>query len=218
MEHESPSHASPLPVPPDLARRAFWHDRYAEGSAWSGHVNPALAEVASTLEPGTALDLGCGEGGDVLWLAEHGWHATGLDGAAPALDRARREAGRRGLTARCDLIEAELARWQPDRAWDLVACHYLHEDAVLRERVLSAAIDAVAPGGTLLFVGHHPDEPEELAGPRRHTRFRAEDLAASSRLAEGWRVQTSTRPRVSVRQGIPVDRLDTVLVATAPSP
>ncbi|MDN4473298.1 class I SAM-dependent methyltransferase [Demequina zhanjiangensis] len=206
-----------LPAP-DHERREFWNARYAAGAAWSGHVNPALEQVASALEPGTALDLGCGEGGDVLWLAEHGWSATGIDGAAPALARAREEASRRSVGSRATFVEADLSQWWPELRWDLVTCHYLHEAAALRESVLRAAAGAVAPGGTLLVVGHHPDEPEALQGPHRDQRFTAEALAGSLQLGDGWAVRAASRPRTSVREGRTVERLDAVLIAEAPAP
>ncbi|WP_062202278.1 SAM-dependent methyltransferase [Demequina salsinemoris] len=202
---------------PDPERRAFWHERYAAGAAWSGHVNPVVEETASRLVPGTAVDLGCGEGGDVLWLAEHGWRATGLDAAAPALARGRDEALRRGVADRAEFVETDLGTWDPEPVWDLVTCHYLHEAADLRSAVLAAAVGAVAPGGTLIVVGHHPDEPAHLAGPRGHTRFLAEDLVEAAGLGDGWQVTTRARPRTSVRDGVTVERVDTVLVATAPA-
>ena len=77
----------------------FWEQRYAGAErVWSGRVNATLAAIAGGLEPGRALDLGCGEGGDVIWLAENGWHATGVDLSPTAIDRARTAASARGLT------------------------------------------------------------------------------------------------------------------------
>ncbi len=176
-----------------------------------------VEETAAELAPGAALDLGCGEGGDVLWLAERGWRATGIDAAEPALERARVEAERRGLAEHARFVEADLAAWEPEGSWDLVTCHYLHEAADLRAAVLAAAVSAVAPGGTLVVVGHHPDEPAHLAGPRGHTRFLAEDLIEQVGIGEGWQVRTDARPRTSIRDGVVVERVDTVLIATAPS-
>ncbi len=215
MDNRSVEQAPGRGVAPDPSRRAFWHERYSAGAAWSGHVNPALEEIASSVAPGRALDLGCGEGGDVLWLAEHGWRATGIDGAEPALERARSEAIRRGLDD-ATFVQDDLARWLPSTTWDLVSCHYLHESAALRGSVLQSAVGAVAPGGILLVVGHHPDEPEELQGPGRDTRFTAEELASSALFSHGWHTAVATRPRTSVRAGVTVERLDAVLVARAP--
>ncbi len=175
-----------------------------------------VAEVASELSPGTALDLGCGEGGDVLWLAERGWRATGMDAAAPALSRARDEALARGLDEQVEFQLVDLAGWEPPARWDLVTCHYLHEVAALRERALSAAVRAVAPGGTLVVVGHHPDESPELAGPPAPLRFRPEELASALTLGEGWTVSASSRPREAWRDGTTVQRLDAVVIAVAP--
>ncbi|HEY4558928.1 MAG TPA: methyltransferase domain-containing protein, partial [Enteractinococcus sp.] len=65
-----------------------WNQRYQESERmWSGKVNTGLESMVSSLEPGTALDLGCGEGADVVWLAEQGWYATGVDISSGAIER-----------------------------------------------------------------------------------------------------------------------------------
>ena len=68
------------PEEPDEAHifsQQFWDERYAaHDRVWSGRPNPRLVEHATELPPGLALDVGCGEGADVVWLAEHGWRAT----------------------------------------------------------------------------------------------------------------------------------------------
>ena len=77
----------------------LWEEHYAERDrVWSGRVNVRLAEVAESLPPGRALDLGCGEGGDAMWLAERGWHVTAVDISQTALDRAAADARSRNLS------------------------------------------------------------------------------------------------------------------------
>lgn len=86
-EHE-PENADPT---------QYWDDRYSgPDNIWTGHVNKVLAEVAGHLLVGRALDLGCGEGGDVIWLAKQGWQATGIDISTNAIARARKAAGSEG--------------------------------------------------------------------------------------------------------------------------
>src|SRR5689334_23917491 len=77
----------------DLDSTAFWEDRYSGvEQAWSGRVNQVLADVAAGLSPGRALDLGCGEGADAIWLAQRGWQVTGVDISPTAIARAQRAA------------------------------------------------------------------------------------------------------------------------------
>jgi len=133
--------------------RDFWERFYAEREqVWSGRVNAVLGAVGEGLEPGTALDLGAGEGGDALWLAGRGWKVTAVDVAQTACDRIAELAG--GLpvtTERHDLTETF-----PDGTFDLVNAQYLHSPSAdfPRTTILRRAAAAVAPGGTLLVVGH----------------------------------------------------------------
>lgn len=116
--------------------------------------------------PGRALDLGCGEGGDAVWLARQGWRVTATDISGVALERARAHAEEAGVGDRVDWQRHDLARSFPDGEFDLVSACFLHTYGDFpRERVLRRAAAAVAPGGVLLVVGHaglpsghdHPD-------------------------------------------------------------
>src|SRR5919112_1505491 len=134
-----------------------WNERYAGiNQIWSGEPNQALVTEVSELPPGRALDVGCGEGADAVWLAQRGWDVTGLDVSGVALDRARLHARDAGVVVRwvrAGLVEAGL----PDRGFDLVSAQYpalLHTFDHAPERAL---LSAVAPGGTLLVVHHAID-------------------------------------------------------------
>ncbi|MFQ1000549.1 class I SAM-dependent methyltransferase [Modestobacter sp. SSW1-42] len=176
--------------------RASWEDRYREAAAlWSGRVNPPLVEQTAGLTPGRALDVGCGEGGDVLWLAGHGWQATGLDWSTVALGRAAEHAAAAGLTDRVAWVQGDVESWQPpEGAFDLVTAHYLHPTAEQLPGVLARLTPGVATGGTLLWVGHAV--AEEAAARWGADRFaRAADVAAHLDPA-GWEVVVAAqRPR-----------------------
>ncbi len=138
--------------------KKFWEDLYGDSPRWSGKVNAPLAERVGDLPPGRALDLGCGEGGDALWLAERGWTVTAVDISTKALDRGRAEAARRGLVV--DWREQDLGRELPDGAYDLVSAQFFQSPVELpREQVLRAAAAQVVPGGRLLVVGHAAGPP-----------------------------------------------------------
>lgn len=117
-----------------------------------------VAEVAS-LEPGRALDAGCGHGVDTLWLAARGWQVTALDFSAAALEHGRSMAEAAHLAERIDWVESDLAAWvvEPGR-YDLVVCLYVHVAGSVRDMVQRMAA-GVAPGGTLFLVGHRPIDP-----------------------------------------------------------
>ncbi|WP_235912090.1 class I SAM-dependent methyltransferase [Ruania zhangjianzhongii] len=140
----------------------FWEERYAGAEpVWSGRVNTQLATVAVDLPPGRALDLGCGEGADTIWLAERGWQTTGVDIAGTALQRAARAASERGLDpALVRWLQADLAAWVPDGHYDLVSASFMQSPLDFpRVEVLRRAAGAVATGGHLLIVAHAAPPP-----------------------------------------------------------
>jgi SAM-dependent methyltransferase len=181
---------------------ASWEERYRDAPAlWSGRVNPPLAAEAADLAPGRALDVGCGEGADTLWLAARGWQATGLDWSQTALDRAAVHAAEAGLTGRVTWLRADIAAWQPPvAAFDLVTVHFLHPEAPLRHELVPRLAAAVAPGGTLLWVGHGYDEQRAAVwgGDRFAT---AEEVAADLDPREWEVLVAGPRPRPAGEDG-----------------
>jgi SAM-dependent methyltransferase len=148
--------------------RAFWEDFYGGDRRWSGKPNASLVEEVADLEPGTALDLGCGEGGDAIWLAAEGWTVTGTDISQTALDIAAQHAAEVGVDVTWERHDLAVSR--PAGSFDLVTTSFLHSKVELpRAQILRTAAEAVAPGGTLLIIGHAPSaehhHAEDLPGP-----------------------------------------------------
>ncbi len=177
--------------------RQFWEDRYSSAErVWSGRVNPRLAEVAAELPAGRALDLGCGEGADALWLAERCWQVVAVDVSATALHRAAEAAAGRNLMERISFQQHDLNESFPDGMFDLVSAQYLHSPAYLeRDAVLRLAADRVNPGGVLLIVDH--GGPPPWAQHDGHRFAGIEEVLASLGLdTSRWtRVRTQTAER-----------------------
>ncbi|HEX9229398.1 MAG TPA: class I SAM-dependent methyltransferase [Arthrobacter sp.] len=118
--------------------------------------NPYLASGTSGLAPGAALDAGCGTGAEATWLAAHGWHVTGADISAAALAQAVKRAVKESVSGSVTWVEADLSIWEPGRRFDLVTTNYAHP-AMPQLAFYERIADWVAPGGTLLIVGHLHD-------------------------------------------------------------
>ncbi|MFH8484530.1 class I SAM-dependent methyltransferase [Streptomyces longisporoflavus] len=135
---------------------AFWDERYDQSDRlWSGEPNAALVRETEDLTPGSALDLGCGEGGDAIWLARQGWRVTATDISRVALARAAGHADQAGVADRVDWQHHDLGASFPAGSYDLVSAQFLHSlHEMPREQILRNAAAAVTEGGTLLIVGH----------------------------------------------------------------
>lgn len=157
----------------------YWERQWAPSSSSDAQdmpVNPYLVKETAHLQPAAALDAGCGTGTESLWLAERGWTVTAADISATALAQARARVGNPDHAERIAWVEADLSQWQPDRQWDLVVTNYAHAQIgqlAFYRRVASW----VAPGGTLLIVGHLNRHSHSLEEPATHDH--PEDAAAT---------------------------------------
>ena len=118
--------------------------------------NPYLAAELGGLAPGTALDAGCGAGAEAIWLAAHGWQVTAADISTEALARAAERSTASRVAEHLQWVEADLAVWEPGTRFDLVTTHYAHP-AMPQLQFYDRIASWVAPGGTLLIVGHLHD-------------------------------------------------------------
>jgi SAM-dependent methyltransferase len=133
----------------------FWEDFYAGGQHWSGNANELLVTEVAAMAPGRALDLGCGEGGDAIWLAARGWRVTAVDIADAALTSAAASAAAAGVGDAITWERHDLETSSPTGGFDLVTSAYLHSTVPLdRTRILRAGVSLVRPGGTYLVIGH----------------------------------------------------------------
>ncbi len=241
MEHPaSPGEHGPAgqPAPVDTRTPAqYWEDRYGTEHVWSGKVNATTAAVVAQLSresaaPGRALDLGCGEGADAIWLAERGWDTTGVDISTTATERARLAALEAGLPDdRIRFVAADLSAWASspaaegdpsggllDGPFDLVTASFLHSTVELaRTAILRRAADTLAPGGHLLIVSHAAPPPwaseldrhghEELLDP-------AGELAALALDPDRWHTELAETRRRQVMdpEGRPAEIEDGVLL------
>jgi thioredoxin reductase/SAM-dependent methyltransferase len=201
---------------PGTSPTEFWEEFYGgDRKPWSGHPNQALVtELTDRPVPaGRALDLGCGPGADAIWLARQGWQVAGLDISAAALEQAAAAAEAAGVTERVRWLHGDLADGMPDGEWDLVAATYLHSPVDLeREKVLRLAAAAVAPGGTLLVIGHQSHPSWQHDSSAQVTFPSAEDVLATLDL-EGWTVERAESVSVEVTSpdGTPGSRIDNIL-------
>lgn len=167
--------------------------------------NAHLLTVASDLQPGLALDAGCGHGAEAIWLAASGWEVTAVDFSVTALEHARTTAQAVGadVSERIEWVEGDLGSWTPPpRRFDLVSCLYVHVAGSVGEMVTRLAT-GVAPGGTVFLVGHLPvdpttGEPTPAAGQVQVT---VEDAIEALDTSEWQIVVAEERPRATVGTG-----------------
>jgi SAM-dependent methyltransferase len=175
----------------------YWEKHYRARRAGAARPNPLLVEVATPVPPGAALDLGCGAGGDTLWLAQRGWQVTAVDISGTAIERVRTRADALGFGDRVVAEQHDLSRSFPTGEFDLVSAQYLHTPFPLsRGRVLNTAARALRPGGLLLIVDHGSIAPWSWnQDPDQHFPT-PDEIAAALDLDPGqWPVLRADRPR-----------------------
>ena len=140
----------------------IWQGQRAAAMGTS-QTNPHLIEEIGDLQPGTALDAGCGAGAEAIWLAEQGWQVTAADVAAEALAYGAARAADCGVADRVQWVQADLSVWEPATRYDLVTTHYAHP-AIPQLAFYDRIASWVAPAGTLFIVGHlHHHDPSSAA-------------------------------------------------------
>ncbi|WP_145229067.1 class I SAM-dependent methyltransferase [Rudaeicoccus suwonensis] len=176
---------------------ADWDARYSEESRiWSGNPNQALVAEVTGLTPGTALDVGCGEGADAIWLAQQGWQVTALDPSSVALERARAAAESAGVTI--DFRHTGLTRMS--QSFDLVSAFYPALPKV--DDAMTDLLDAVAPGGTLLMVHHVEfDRDRALEHGFDPDDFVSVDEVAAAMESASWQIVEHAVRNRDVREG-----------------
>ena len=185
------------------ANEADWDQRYGDVPMWSGRPNGSLVNEAGAIAPGRALDVGAGEGGDALWLAEHGWDVTASDISRRALERVGAEATRRGLRVECLHADANSLDPFEAGAFDLVSAQYASIPRTPDGRGVRNLLNAVAPGGTLLVVSHDLEPMRAPIDTSSHSRafdpdayVRVDDIVAAIADSSAWDIEVhETRPR-----------------------
>lgn len=163
---------------------AGWDARYATDElVWTAEPNRWLVETLADVPPGTALDLGAGEGRNALWLARRGWDVTAVDFSAEAIRKGQAVQAADAPEASLGItwVQADLRSYTPaPRSSSAVVVMYIHLPAPARRALVRAAADAVAIGGVLLVVGHDRTNPTEgVGGPSRpEVLFTAHDIVA----------------------------------------
>jgi SAM-dependent methyltransferase len=179
-----------------LSNQADWEHRYSDAPIWSGNPNGTLVKEVEDIEPGRVLDVGAGEGGDAVWLAEHGWDVTASDISRRALERIATLAHQQGLKIDCHHADANSLNPYEPRAFDLVSAQYASIPRTPDGRGVDNLLTAVAVGGTLLVVGHDLEPMRTPIDTTTHSRLfdpdayvRVDDFAEAMTSSPEWHVE-----------------------------
>lgn len=202
-----------LNLDPTASSSEFWESLYQSvpPPPTAPRPNVRLEELIHEFAPapGRACDLGCGRGGDALWLASTGWQVTALDVAATAVAAVNTAADERDLSDRVRAEQHDLAALPPEGPFDLVYACYLHSPVAFdRDDAIRRVAERIATGGRLIVIDHasvapwswrlnddeprfpSPDETREAVTPSGH--WNTERCERAERLATGPDQQTAT--------------------------
>ena len=135
----------------------FWDEIWSTmDQTFSGH-DELLVEHTGTLRPGRALDLGCGSGGNAVWLAERGWQVTAVDFSSVAIEKGKQRAARSRVEV--EFVVSDVLTYRPTGVYDLIISFYIQLGSRQRAQMLSKATQVLAAGGRILFVSHDRSSP-----------------------------------------------------------
>ena len=135
----------------------FWNEMWAELEDCGSGSDAILFDQVKHLTPGRALDMGCGTGGNAVWLAKQGWQVTAVDYSQVAIDMGRRLAAEQGVSV--EFVVADASTYEPLGHPDLITCFYIQLFPQSRLNMLANMSNALAPKGTFLFVSHDKSSP-----------------------------------------------------------
>lgn len=191
--------------------RDFWEARWAQAlreqpDTMATRPSTYLVDTASDLLAGHALDAGCGHGSEAIWLAASGWQVTAVDFAAAALDYGRSTVQALGdeVAERIEWVEGDLGVWAPPTGrYDLVSCLFVHTNGPMEDLVARLGA-GVAPGGTLLLVGHQAVDPATGESTPAAGQIQVSvDAAVAALDPSGWDLQVAEeQPRAALGTGV----------------
>jgi len=177
--------------------RSTFESAYAGAAPWDiGRPQKVLIDVADQIT-GSILDAGCGTGDNALFLAARGNKVTGIDFLAGPIERAKKKATERGLTATFLVMDALALKDLPevfDTAIDSGLFHVFNDED--RRRYVEGLASVIKPEGRLFLICFSDAEPGEL-GPRRVSRQELLDA-----FAHGWQVESIEPVRFEVRDDL----------------
>ena len=214
-DHGSADHRGAPDWPDTTDPREFWDGMYeSRDRVWSGRPNAALVDELRDTPPGRALDLGCGEGGDAIWLAEQGWTVLGVDVSRTALERTAAHARERSVSDRISLEHHDLAESFPEGNFDLISAPFFQSPLEFpREQILRRALESIAPGGQLVIISH-AEAPSWAPDAVKDTHFpTVDETLRELALDDDWIVETAeTRARATTGpDGEPAELVDLVV-------
>ena len=198
-------------------RSTDWDERYAGSEyVWTVTVNRFVEEHLGGLEPGTAIDLGAGEGRNAVWLAQQGWHVIAVDFSESGLAKGHRLAGDHDVASSIEFVRADATTYEPATPVDLVVLSYLQLPSAEQRTVLGHVATWLSPGGTVFVIAHDRSNVEHGYGgpPSEEVCY---DVARTAAALVGLDITTA---KVAERHVDTADgtrtALDTLVIATRP--
>lgn len=135
----------------------FWNELWADIEDCGSGSNEILVDQVQRLTPGRALEYGCGTGGNAIWLAKQGWQVTAVDYSRVAIEKGKRLASEQRVNV--SFFVADASTYQPQGLYDLITSLDIQLFPQQRAEMLAHSSNALAVGGTLLFVSHDNSGP-----------------------------------------------------------
>ena len=163
-----------------------FEEMYRHQAPWdTGRPQPAIVKLAAAGQiRGRVLDVGCGTGENLLYLAANGHEAWGLDFVPVAIERAKAKAAQRGVEANFvvgNALELDKLSLQFETVIDCGLFHTFRDEE--RPMFVAGLAQVLRPGGLLHILCFSDEEPGG-GGPRRISQQEIRDAFQG-----GWHLQ-----------------------------
>ncbi|MCF6249198.1 MAG: class I SAM-dependent methyltransferase [Desulfobacula sp.] len=157
-----------------MNKKIKYDKRYQEGDTpWElDRPDKNLIKVIKEqqIQPGKALDIGCGTASNAIWLARNGFDVTGADFSPLAIEKAKERTKQQGANIRLmvkDFLDGDVVGFDFEFVFDRGCFHGFAKEDQRKQFAKNVSRHLKEDGLWLSLLGNNDDEPRDEGPPMR---------------------------------------------------